>query len=142
VKRFLQILLFVLASILVLSCQREQTATLEQLSYQSHEHRRPDDGSLLSLDAENRFREGLISEGPSLSHTVLGSEKSVEADAGGETETPASHDGSGSRAFSGYCTSHSFLHFVFGGFVQRTTVPIRSFVSHVSLFYMLRHIIR
>lgn len=46
------------------------------------------------------------------------------------------------KAFTTHRAPRSTIHLSFGGFVQRTTVPIISFSSHTLFIYVLRHIIR
>ena len=94
-----------------------------------------------SARAQNgtRFYEGMLTESPSPCRTFCHSEERAQTRSG-ERTSPTSHGGG--KTYTAYRIPRSSIHQVFGGFVQRTTVSIRSFASHIALFYMLRHIIR
>gem|GEM_PF-1816436 len=94
---------------------------------------------LSRTDGGIRFREGTLTEAPSLCRTLCPAEERAQTRSG-ERTSPTFRGGG--KAFVACHTPRSSIHQVFGGFVQRTTVPIRSFASHVALFYVLRHIIR
>lgn len=85
------------------------------------------------------YREGTLSTPISLCRTVFHPEERAETNTG---ERTAPTFRGGGKAFTACRAPRSTIHQSYGGFVQCTTVPIRSFASHTYLFYVLRHIIR
>ena len=134
------ILLFVLMTFIGSSCQ--ETAVLSRQEAPSLECMQKElrHNSQLCKDSNSiLYREGTFSAPISLCRTVFHSEERAETHAG-ERTSPTFRGGG--KAFTACRAPRSTIHQSLGGFVQRTTVPIRFFASHIHLFYVLRHIIR
>ena len=133
------ILLFAVMTLLGSSCQDFPVLSVQEgklLEYVQAETQST------HLDRDNDkvlYREGTFSSPISLCRTVFHPEERAETNAG--ERTAPTYRGGG-KAFTACRAPRSTIHQSLGGFVQRTTVPIRSFASHIPLFYVLRHIIR
>lgn len=86
-----------------------------------------------------RHMEAHLSDAMSLCRLACNPESRVESRTG-ESHSPTSRGGG--KAFVACRAPRSTIHQTLGGFVQRTTVPIRSFASHTLYIYVLRHILR
>lgn len=75
----------------------------------------------------------------SLCRTVFHPEERAENYAGERTSSTVR---GGGKVFAACRAPRSTIHQSLSGFVQRTTIPIHFFVSHTSLIYVLRHIVR
>ncbi|MBR0046894.1 MAG: hypothetical protein IJP75_08455 [Bacteroidaceae bacterium] len=129
------IILFVLMTFLGSSCQDVSVLSEQEIpsvSCRQSTHLHKDTNKIL-------YREGTLSTPISLYRTVFHPEERAETNTG---ERTAPTFRGGGKAFTACRAPRSTIHQSLGGFVQRTTVPIRSFASHTYLFYVLRHIIR
>lgn len=138
-RHLLHILLLLLTLCFGASCQDAPVQIVQHRSSQVTIQTRGEANNWLRTGTDVRFREGLFTNAPSLCRTVSLSEETAESHSGSRT-TPTVRGGG--KAFSACRAPRSTLHQLFGGFAQRTTVPIRSFASHLPLFYVLRHIVR
>lgn len=137
-RRLPYIILLALMALLGSSCK--DVPALSECEAQPLECVQAELPSALMRESDMMFnREGTLSSPVSLCRTAFHSEERAETNSG---ERTAPTFRGGGKAFTACRAPRSTIHQIFGGFVQRTTVPIRSFASHTPLIYVLRHIIR
>ena len=85
------------------------------------------------------YREGVLSSSVSLPRTIFHSEERTETRTEKRSE-PTSRGGG--KAFKACHTPRSTIIFCFKEFVSCSSVTTRPHASHISLIYVLRHIIR
>ena len=138
-RHLLHIFLLALMAFFGASCQDVPTLSELQARQEVLAQKENDRDCSVRTDGGIRFRGGALMGAPSLCRTVCPSEERAQPRSG-ERTSPTLRGGG--KAFVAFHAQRSSIHQIFGGFTQRTTVPIRSYASHIALFYVLRHIIR
>lgn len=138
-KHLLHIFLLALTAFFGASCQDVPAYSGLQTRQEVLVQKKNNRDCLVRTDGGIRFREGTLTSTPSLCRTICTSEERAQPRSG-ERTSPTLRGGG--KAFVACRAPRSSIHQIFGGFTQRTTVPIRSYASRIALFYVLRHIIR
>ena len=133
------ILILVIMAFLGSSCQEASLPSVQDA--QSFEYIQAESQTLHLFNNRNRilYSDGIFSHPISLFRTVYHSEKRAETRYGGRRE-PTSRGGG--KDFKACRAPRSTIYLSIGRFVQRHSVSICPLASHISLIYVLRHIIR
>ncbi|MBR1666781.1 MAG: hypothetical protein IJ693_00735 [Bacteroidaceae bacterium] len=138
-QRLLNILLLVMATFVWSSCQ--DLSVPQQITVRHPQEIRASHptGSWAEGNSDIRYREMTLSNAMSLCRTANQPEERVQTN-NGERTSPTFRGGG--KAFTVCRAPRSTIHLSLGGFVQQTTLPVRSFASRTYYIYVLRHILR